>query len=119
MCFLKGCLITFGVFLLLALAAGTYAFINRDELTVQINDWAKTQSVARATELAKYEDITTPIDEAAANSTTFFQFAATVEQLDLPPELLSVEADVDGDDTEILRRIEWNGRSSFTSNGFG
>ncbi len=128
---LKGCLVTLAVLLLLLFAGGAYLYINRDEIGSRLSKSFGSESFPEyarpETALADNADVIAALDAAAVESKTFFQFAAAVEALDLPPKVIYVGAEVGDDDnnstndkeTEIIKRRDWSGHSSRSVNNVG
>jgi hypothetical protein len=124
--FVKGCLILLAVVFLLLFAGGAYLYINREEIGQSLSESFGSESLPEfarpETALTENADVIAQLDEAAAQSTSFFQFAAAVEALELPREVIYVGAEIESDEaddignfddkeTEILKRLEWNTHS--------
>ncbi len=130
----KGCLILLAIVVLLLVAGGAYLYVNREEIGQSLSESFGSDSFPEFARpdiaLAENADVIAQLDDAAAQSTSFFQFAAAVEALDLPPRVIYVGAETesngaddfgtfDDKETEILKRLDWTSRSARTFNNVG
>ncbi len=119
----KGCLIVLAVLFLLLAAGATYVYVNRDKILNSVTD------AISETALADNAVVINQLDKAANLATTFPEFAAAVEALDLPPNIIYVAAtdnattlapdDLDDGRTPIIKRVDWTGRTYKVFNGIG
>ena len=69
--------------------------------------------------LMHYADLLDSLETAATNSHSLFQFAAEIENLTLPDEIIYVAIEKGDEETPVIRKLEWSGQSTMVVGNFG
>ena len=101
---------------------------NKDSLLENLNEGLQ-ESVKNAFALpyygekeyitARYGELINTFKQAAQSNVSLFSFAAAIEKMSLPNEVVYFAISKDGEKTEVIKKIEWSGYSSVVSNGYG
>ncbi|NOQ13871.1 MAG: hypothetical protein GQ583_05225, partial [Methyloprofundus sp.] len=68
---------------------------------------------------SRYGVLLDELDNAAKEATTFFKFAATIEAIQLPEEVIYIGIVKDKERIDVIKNLTWNGHSLRTMNRYG
>ena len=117
---IKGCLIAAAVAFAVFVGAGAYLWAQRDAIVqgfqdaVQLPDHGKPEYIK-----PRHGRLFATIDAAAQQATSKFEFAAAVEKLELPEEVVYLGFKAGSGTTDIVKRKEWNGHNTLVWNNYG
>ncbi len=117
---MKGCLTVIAILIALLAGGGVLVWMNRDVITTGISQAFEQPEYGKQEYIEKhYGDLLRSLDTAATTSSSLFSFGAAVEAMALPEAVLYVGITKGAEETDIIKRFDWNGSSFFTSGGYG
>lgn len=69
--------------------------------------------------LSLHGDFIYRLKSVAQTSTSLFTFAASVEEMDKPESLVYFAIVKDDETTDVIKKLDWSGRSTVVMNGYG
>lgn len=117
---MKGCLIVIVAIIALIAGGSFVVWLNRDAITTGITQAFEQPEYGKKEYIDQhYSDLLRAMDAAATNTSSLFSFGAAIEALNLPEDVLYVGIHQGQNTTDIIKRFNWNGKSTFTVHNYG
>ena len=117
---MKGCLIVIVAIIALIAGGSFLVWLNRDAITTGITQAFEQPEYGKKEYIDKhYGDLLRSMDAVATDSSSLFSFGAAIEALNLPDEVLYVGIHQGQNTTDIIKRFDWSGKSTFTVHNYG